>query len=78
MKPLSVSTEEVLQISDGNDVIILEDIAVGEVWIAAGQSNMEFFMRYEKHLEEVRTVCKNDFVRFYDTPKCAYAGQEES
>lgn len=77
MQPLSVSTEEVLQVSKESDVIILEDIVVGEVWIAAGQSNMEFFMRYEKHLEEVKKICKNNLVRFYDTPKCAYVGQDK-
>lgn len=74
---LTVSASERLLISDGTEEILLENVAVGEVWIAGGQSNMEFWMHYEKHLQEEKPVCENPLIRFYDVPKIAYDGQRE-
>lgn len=53
------------------------DVAVGEVWLAGGQSNMEFAMRYEKHKQEALEHCENPRVRFYDVPEVCYDGQLE-
>lgn len=76
--PLAASGAETLTVSDGREEIRLENIAVGEVWIAGGQSNMEFFMEYEKHISREREQCENPAVRFYDVPKIAFEGQEEA
>ena len=38
---LSADTGYVMEITDGNTTILFEDIAIGEVWLAGGQSNME-------------------------------------
>lgn len=77
LEPLSASDEEQLFITDGKSAICLCDIAVGEVWVAGGQSNMEFWMRYEKHIEEVRRNCENPCIRFFDVPEIAFDGQRE-
>ena len=53
---MEASTAETLTVSAGGERIELTDIAIGELWIAGGQSNMEFWMRYEKHRELDRTV----------------------
>ncbi len=76
LPPLSASASEMLTVSaDGEDPVLLRDIAVGEVWIAGGQSNMEFWMRYEKHRKEEGAACPNPLLRFYDVPKVCYEGQ---
>lgn len=41
LSPLSADTGYVMEITDGDDAIRFENIAIGEVWLAGGQSNME-------------------------------------
>ncbi len=77
LPPLSESENETLTIRSENEEILLQDIAVGEVFIAAGQSNMEFWMRYEKHFAEEKPCCQNPMIRFYDVPEVTYAGQDQ-
>lgn len=65
LPPLCTSEAEQLIIRSGDECIICRDVAVGEVWIAGGQSNMEFHMRYEKHLAEALKDCQNNRIRFF-------------
>ena len=73
--PLTASEAETLEVTSGDSRITLTDVAVGEVFIAGGQSNMEFWMRYDKEVEDYRPTCDNPRIRFYDQPKCSYPGQ---
>lgn len=41
LPPLSADTGFVMEITDGDTTVKFENIAVGEVWLAGGQSNME-------------------------------------
>ena len=75
LEPLAASDAEELVVRTADEEIVVHDAAVGEVWIAAGQSNMEFWMRFEKHLEEVRPTCANPRIRTIEVPKCSYPGQ---
>lgn len=75
LAPLIASDAETLEATSGNERIALTDVAVGEVFIAGGQSNMEFWMRYDKEVEDYRPTCDNPRIRFYDQPKCSYPGQ---
>ena len=74
---LTASDSETLTVRAGDETAVIEDVAVGEVWLAGGQSNMEFQMRYEKHLSEVKPACSNANIRFFDVPEIAYDGQLE-
>ncbi len=53
--------------------ITFENVAIGEVWLAGGQSNMEFELRSDKNGREALESCKDENVRFYYTPKCGMA-----
>ena len=75
LEPLVASASEVLQVSDGIETMTLEDIAIGEVYIAGGQSNMEFPLRYEKYHEQVMGL-DDDELRFFDVPKKFYEEQD--
>ena len=77
LPPLQATESADMVISGENSRICLKDVAVGEVWVAGGQSNMEFYMRYEKHIEEEKAVCINPRIRIFDIPEVSYAGQAE-
>lgn len=77
MPELHVSESEEMEIQGNRDRICLRDIAVGEIWIAGGQSNMEYYMRYEKHYQEEVEACENRYLRFYAVPQIIYDGQEQ-
>lgn len=74
---LAASVRETLTISSGDETKTFNDVAVGEVWIAGGQSNMEFHMKYEKHRSEVTAVLPDRALRFFDVPELSYDGQDK-
>ena len=74
---LAASASETMTVKAGDEALMYEDVAVGEVWLAGGQSNMEFAMRYEKHKAEALENCEDARVRFYDVPEVCYDGQRE-
>lgn len=73
--PFEVSFQEEMIIASGTEKITLKDVQVGEVWLAGGQSNMEFHMRYDADMEMERAACANDAIRFFDYPEVSYVGQ---
>lgn len=75
LPPRQASENETLLLTSGDEQLVFTDVAVGEVWLAGGQSNMEFHMRYEKHLQQELPSCENNRLRFYDVPKVSFEGQ---
>ncbi len=65
---LQTSYNEQMTIESAGSCIVLHDIAVGEVWLAGGQSNMEFFMRYDKEFRKSVKECEDPAIRFFDYP----------
>jgi sialate O-acetylesterase len=53
------------------------DVAVGEVWVAGGQSNMAFLLEYDAEAEDVIPHAYNPDIRFFDCPKIKFTGQEK-
>ena len=54
----------------GENTIVLNNVLIGEVWVCAGQSNME--MNYNWGLPDVKTAlanCANSNIRFFYIPK---------
>ena len=53
--------------------------AVGDVWLAMGQSNMEYFLRYDADWDHTRMDILHNgpdrTIRMYSTPQIAYEGQ---
>ena len=75
LPPMEAGSGYTLSVSTHGKTITMEDVAVGEVWLAGGQSNMEFLLRDDAESAEEQAVDLPD-VRCYEVPKIAYAGQE--
>lgn len=58
------------------EFVEIHDVAVGEVWIAGGQSNMEYPVKYVTEREMLKCLGADEDVRFFDVPKISYEGQE--
>lgn len=65
-----------MEISDGEECIRFTDIAVGEVWLAGGQSNMELELKDAEGGTALLKEGSFPQIRFYYTPKQAYRGED--
>lgn len=76
LPPQEAGVGSVLRIKSGSEQIELTDIAIGEVWLAGGQSNMEFHMKFDQNFDSVLAAGSFRDVRFFDVPEIAYDGEE--
>lgn len=60
-----------------DDRLIWEDVLIGEVWIAGGQSNMEYPMEFDAEKEAALAEKMSREIRFFDVPEISYAGEEQ-
>ena len=60
-----------LEIACGAIKKVFRNVAVGEVWLAGGQSNMEYELHNDKNGVRELVSCAEENVRFYYTPKCS-------
>src|SRR4051812_17900654 len=70
--PMEATTECEITVSSNNPLdqkIIIKNVAIGEVWIAGGQSNMEFSLKYDIDAKESIATSNNPSIRFFDSPK---------
>ena len=55
--------------------LTIRDILVGDIFLAGGQSNMEYFLRYDAHWNDIRRMPVNHNIRMYNVPRIAFEGQ---
>ena len=77
LPPLTASVNETLAITDGSTQTVYKDVMVGEVWLAGGQSNMEFYMRYDAEFDSIVKLTDDPLLRFLDVPKASVPEQLE-
>lgn len=66
-----------LSIINESDILVFNNISIGEVWLAGGQSNMEYFLEHDAEKESVLEEDMNPDIRFFDYPEVSYEGQLE-
>ena len=80
---LSSGLDRTLEITDGEDTVTIRDVAVGEIWLAGGQSNMEYLMNTDAELAMERAglakLSEKELqeIRFFDCPEISFPGMEK-
>ena len=59
------------------EALELDDINIGDIWMACGQSNMEYFLRYDADWSRTRKLARNPLIRMFNVPRIAFEGQEK-
>ena len=83
LPPLEPGLDRTLKIGDGEETVCISDVAVGEVWLAGGQSNMEFLMNTDAEMPAEREALSllpeeaRRALRFFDYPEIAFEGMEK-
>ncbi len=62
-------------VTDGTETITIQNISVGEVFIAAGQSNMEMPLAVTDGAEDELEYCENENISFYSIPQQYIKGE---
>ncbi len=76
LKPEEANNKTSMEISSEltGEKICFNDIAIGEVWLAGGQSNMEFIMKYDFDFETTKKLPDDELLRSFTYPQVAYKG----
>ena len=76
LKPEKACEKTSLEItsSRSGEKIVFNDVAIGEVWLAGGQSNMEFLMKYDIDYPETSKGKDDELLRCFTCPQTAFKG----
>ncbi|MDO4864949.1 MAG: sialate O-acetylesterase [Clostridia bacterium] len=74
---LEVARGLTLELSAGDERVRMDDVSVGEVWIAGGQSNMEYWLHFDAENEMALNRPENPDIRFFDYPEVSFEGELE-
>jgi sialate O-acetylesterase len=67
--PMSAGGPFALTIRGKSNTVELKNVMVGDVWIASGQSNMEWELYKTRNPDEVSAKSTNPKIRLFDVPK---------
>lgn len=68
MDPIPAGGPYKLRVSDGIDTIVVSDVFIGELWLAAGQDNMKMPLKQTEKADEARKLIKNARLHYYVVP----------
>lgn len=76
LPPMEKQTGVTLYVTNGLETITRTNIAIGEVWLAGGQSNMELSIDAAKDKEKYLEMAENSDIRYYNVPRMEYKNDE--
>lgn len=75
LAPMEAGGPYEMVVTSGDEKISFQNVLVGEVWLAGGQSNMELELQNSDNGKEVIKQTEDERIRFYYTPKIAQLGE---
>ena len=69
-----LSTKLIISSEKTSEQIEISDVAVGEVFLAGGQSNMEFIIKYDKDFETTKALPDDEYLRYFAYPQVPFDG----
>lgn len=76
LNPMAAGGPYQLKITQDDEQVVFDNVMVGEVWLAGGQSNMELELKDCLNGKEFLADFNTDKVRFYYTQKVSMMGEE--
>ncbi|MDR2655508.1 MAG: sialate O-acetylesterase [Oscillospiraceae bacterium] len=77
LPPREAAENLTLVVSGESETLIFNNIDIGEVWIAGGQSNMEYPLRFDIEADSIVPYADDAHLRYYETGKYSFEGEEE-
>ena len=77
--PMEAAEQTTMTVSSAitGESLSFRNVAIGEVWLAGGQSNMEFLLKYDVNAAQMRETPADPSLRFFRYPQAAFLGQVE-
>lgn len=75
--PAMERTSMTIESARTGEKVTFSDVAIGEVWLAGGQSNMEFLLKYDIGAEEMRKTPADEQLRYFRYPQTSFLGNLE-
>lgn len=77
LPPMREGTGFTMTVADKDTVITFNDVAIGEVWLASGQSNMAFRLGQASTFSEDTTIMADPMLRLFDMKEVAPTDSKE-
>lgn len=72
LPPMGEAFGLTMTVAAAGDTLQFNDVAIGEVWLASGQSNMEFHMNRTTTYAEDKAITADTLLRLFDMKPVAY------
>ena len=77
LEPLPTGGPYELEVTSGGQTLKRSDILSGEVWLASGQSNMDFSLVYTRNGEEEVAAANHPRIRLFEVARKAYQERQD-
>ena len=77
LPPQQAQTGCRLSVRAGEEEFLAQDVAIGDVFLAGGQSNMELGLCYADGGPEIMETHEDPCLRFFNVPRMAYVSREQ-
>ncbi len=77
LTPQEATYDVAMSVSDGESMITFNNVAFGDVWIAAGQSNMKYQVHFDANSEQILYGLMNHRIRYFCYPQISIPEMED-